>query len=108
VATDLPVQPVVSRPDSEPWDGLTPPYRCIVADPPWRMERAGLTKADSRKFYSTMSVEEIARLPVRALADTSCHLWLWGVNGMMEDAYFVMRAWGFSPITLLTWCKPHR
>ena len=38
-------------------------------------------------------------------AEADAHLWLWGVNGMMEEAYSVVRAWGFSPVTLLTWCK---
>lgn len=85
---------------------LNPPYRCIVADPPWHLNGVGVTKADSRKFYSTMSVDDICALPVSDLADDSCHLWLWGINSMMEDAYRVMRAWGFSPLTLLTWCKP--
>jgi N6-adenosine-specific RNA methylase IME4 len=88
------------------WEGLSPPYSTIVADPPWRFGRAGLTKADSRKFYSTLSVEDICDMPVLDLAAPDAHLWLWGVNGMMEDAYRVVRAWGFAPVTLVTWCKP--
>jgi hypothetical protein len=51
-------------------------YRAIVADPPWRYQQAGVTKADSRKFYPTLSVEEIAALPVEPLAAESAHLWL--------------------------------
>jgi N6-adenosine-specific RNA methylase IME4 len=27
-------------------------------------------------------------------------------TGIMEDAYAVVRAWGFTPMSLLTWCKP--
>lgn len=80
-------------------------YRTIVADPPWRMSRAGLTKVDSRKFYSTMPVETVCGLPVEHLAEPDAHLWLWGVNGLLEDAYRVVRAWGFYPVTLVTWCK---
>jgi N6-adenosine-specific RNA methylase IME4 len=45
-------------------------------------------------------------MPVAEIADDSCHLWLWGVNGLMEEAYAVVRAWGFKPCTLVTWCKP--
>lgn len=87
------------------WDGLTPPYRTIVADPPWRYASAA-TKADARKHYSTMPLADICAMPVEDLADESCHLWLWATNGLMEDAYKVVRAWGFSPLTIVTWCKP--
>ena len=83
---------------------LNPPYSTIVADPPWSMARA-FTKADPNKRYSTMGMKDIEALPVADLAAKDAHLWLWGVNGLMEDAYRVVRAWGFSPITLVTWCK---
>jgi N6-adenosine-specific RNA methylase IME4 len=79
-------------------------YRTIVADPPWQFSSAS-TKADARKYYGTMPLDAIRSLPVVDLADHDAHLWLWGVNGMLEEAYTVVRAWGFSPITLVTWCK---
>lgn len=84
--------------------GLTPPYSTIVADPPWRFGSAA-TKADARKHYSTMALDDICGLPVSDLAAPDAHLWLWAVNGLMEEAHRVVRAWGFRPITLLTWCK---
>lgn len=87
------------------WEGLTPPYRTIVADPPWRYASAA-TKADASKHYSTMAMGEICAMPVHLLADASAHLWLWCTNALMEDGYRVVRAWGFSPITVATWCKP--
>lgn len=81
-------------------------YRTIVADPPWQMPKAGATKVDASKVYPTMSLESVCALPVSALAEDDAHLWLWAVNGLLEDAYKVVRAWGFSPLTLVTWCKP--
>jgi len=92
----------VSHPDV--FAELSPPYSTIVADPPWRFASAS-TKAHAGKHYSTMPIGDICDLPVGDLAAPSAHLWVWGVNGMMEDAYRVVRAWGFSPITLVTWCK---
>ncbi len=86
------------------WEGLSPPYRTIVADPPWRYASAA-TKADAGKHYSTMRLDDICALPVAALAAPDAHLWLWCTNALMEDGYRVVRAWGFSPITVLTWCK---
>jgi N6-adenosine-specific RNA methylase IME4 len=80
-------------------------YATIVADPPWRFGSAA-TKADARKHYSTMALEDICALPVEDLAADNAHLWLWILNGMVEEGYRVVRAWGFTPVTMLTWCKP--
>lgn len=87
------------------FEELSPPYSTIVADPPWRFASAA-TKADAGKKYSTMCIEDIRALPVERLAAPDAHLWLWGVNGLMEDAFTVVRAWGFKPVTMVTWCKP--
>ena len=84
---------------------LSPPYKTIVADPPWQF-RSAATKADARKHYSTMTLDDICAMPVESIAADDAHLWLWAVNGMMEEAFRVVRAWGFSPVTLATWCKP--
>lgn len=80
-------------------------YRTIVADPPWRFGSAA-TKADARKYYDTLPLHEICGLPIRDMAEDSAHLWLWGVNGLLEEAFQVVRSWGFYPTTVLTWCKP--
>ena len=82
-------------------------YRTIVADPPWRYAAAA-TKADAGKHYSTMSLGEIMALrdTVQQLAEPDAHLWLWTTNAFIEEGYDVVRAWGFRPLTLLTWCKP--
>jgi N6-adenosine-specific RNA methylase IME4 len=86
-------------------------YRTIVADPPWDVKRPGgwSVNADNRpQPYPTMTVADIKALPVADLADDSAWLFVWTVNAFVEDAYAVVRAWGFRPVTLLTWCKtPH-
>jgi N6-adenosine-specific RNA methylase IME4 len=84
-------------------------YRTIVADPPWDVGRGpdwGSNGASRPLTYPTMSVEEIAALPVRSLAEKGSHLYLWTINAYVEDAYEIARLWGFRPSTLLTWCKP--
>ena len=78
-------------------------YRTIVADPPWKYDSAA-TKADAAKHYATMSLNDICGLSIPNTKDDA-HLWLWGTNALLEDAYRVVRAWGFSPLTLVTWCK---
>ena len=81
-------------------------YRTLVADPPWRYNEAFATKAVAALQYPTMLPEEVAALEVAPLAEDDAHLWLWATNAILEEAYQVVRAWGFRPITLLTWCKP--
>jgi len=104
------------------WDGLTPPYATIVADPPWRYNSTGAhlraTKEHRPKSwdweannpgavarYSTMSMGELTALPVYELAAADAHLYLWTTNAFMVEAHELARAWGFKPKTILTWVK---
>lgn len=82
-------------------------FRTIVADPPW--DYAGKTppwRSTSAQSYSLMSLDEICAMPIKDLATGDAHLYLWAVLPMMREAYEVVEAWGFTPETLLTWCKP--
>lgn len=91
-------------------------YRTLVADPPWKVNTGPLsgmgmgfeTRTNHRSRpvdYPTLSLEEIAALPVRELAEDDAHLYLWTINRYVEDAYDVARAWGFKPSTLIVWAK---
>lgn len=66
--------------------------------------------------YRTMSMEEIAEIPVRSWAAESAHLYLWITNprlyGNSRDSggrtitpLQIVEAWGFEYVTLLTWVK---
>ena len=91
------------------FEELRPPYRTIVADPPWRLTTGPRWASGGKSKpvpYSTMTTDEIAALPVDSLADDHSHLYLWTVNHYLEATYSIARCWGFSPSTLLTWCKP--
>lgn len=82
-------------------------YRTIVADPPWRVHQPPVWKSGSNRQlpYPTMTVAEIAALPVADMAYDDCHLYVWTINRYVEDTYNIVREWGFTPSTLLTWCK---
>jgi N6-adenosine-specific RNA methylase IME4 len=96
---------------------MSPRYRTLLADPPWRAHSGRLTGrrgfADAGRGavnrplpYPTMTVAQIACLPVAGLAaDEGSHLWLWTTNGYVEAAFGVVKAWGFKFSTLHTWCK---
>lgn len=100
-------------------------YRTIVADPPWPHERTGLTfTGEDGEFtshsvpYQTMTVAEIAELPVKGLAEADkwhvngerggSHLYLWTTQQFLWDARTVAKSWGFSVSAVLVWCKPPR
>lgn len=91
-------------------------YRTIVVDPPWPQKGGGTLRgregwhdaqgASLPMKYATMTVDQIAALPVRALADPSgCHLYLWTTSRFLRDAFDVLDAWGFRYSTTLTWAK---
>lgn len=64
-----------------------------------------------------MSNEDLAGLDVASLADDQAHLYMWVTNPRLVGDYRgkrditpfdIVEAWGFRPITLLTWVKPGR
>lgn len=83
-------------------------YKTIVADPPWASmhQRSTYHRGKPERHYGTMPTEDIMALDVGALAADDAHLWVWGVNRTLGDAYRVIEAWGFTPMSVLTWCKP--
>jgi len=85
-------------------------FQCIVIDPPWDHSEVGDSGMgeDFRGMpsYSRMGIEDIAKLPIKELADTNCHLYLWTTNRMLQLSFDLLDGWGFRYITLLTWCKP--
>jgi len=56
--------------------------------------------------YPTMSVDEIAALPVRDFAEDDSHLYLWTTQAFLRDTYRVLDAWGFRQGAILVWSKP--
>lgn len=90
-------------------------YRCIVVDPPWPQQGAGALRgregwhdaigASKPLPYPTMTVAQIAALPVAELADTDAICWLWATNGFLPNAFHVLDAWGFRYSHTIVWSK---
>lgn len=75
-------------------------YNIIYADPPWKYEN------EKGIPYSTMSFEEIKRLPISKIADKDCALFLWVTMPKLSEIFSVIDAWGFRYITCaFTWVK---
>jgi N6-adenosine-specific RNA methylase IME4 len=87
-------------------------FRTIVADPPWQYEAMPVGGGTPGTFgqaralgYPTMTIEEIAALPVGDLADVDAVLWLWTTNRWLPDSFAVVQAWGFDYRQTLVWGK---
>jgi len=83
-------------------------YSIIYADPPWAYRNkntGGSMNSGSNAKYPTMSVDEIANLKVRSIADKNSALFLWATVPLLKEGLFVMESWGFSYKTMITWRK---
>ena len=105
------------------WEGLSPPYATIVADPPWPYDAVGehgpiktsmvkdgsrMQRGPGQAGYRYTSMDELEALPVTDLAADAAHLYVWTTNAFMVEAHDLARAWGFKPKTILTWTKVHQ
>lgn len=84
-------------------------YRCIVIDPPWPMAKIGRNtrpKQGEALDYRTMTIEQIAALPIADLAEPDgCHVYLWTTHRFLPDAFRLFDAWGARYECLMTWTK---
>jgi N6-adenosine-specific RNA methylase IME4 len=83
-------------------------FNVIYADPPWSFNsfsKKGEGRAPVR-HYQTMKLPEIKALPVGDLAAKDCHLFMWTTGPNLEQAFEVMKAWGFQYSSVaFTWVK---
>lgn len=80
-------------------------YACIVADPPWHFgDRLPGNGRGAEKHYSVMSIDQICSFQLPPIVDDA-FLFLWRVSSQVEEAYRVVRAWGFVPKSELVWRK---
>jgi N6-adenosine-specific RNA methylase IME4 len=86
-------------------------YKTILADPPWKYQNwTDKKNGAARGHYKTMTLEDIAALPVGELGDpTGCALFLWATFPKIREALQVIEAWGFRYVTCaFVWRKVYR
>ena len=101
----------------------TPKYRTIVADPPWAYDQGwpGASTSERSAFvarpdmpkrlplpYQSMTLADIASLPVQHMADDDAHLFMWTTSRYLRNAFGIVETWGFRYSQTLTWCKSRR
>ncbi len=81
-------------------------YRVVYADPPWSYGNKlvdGYGTAENH--YPTMSIDELCEMPVTETLDENAVLFLWTTSPLLEDAFAVIRAWGFKYKASFVWDK---
>lgn len=92
-------------------------YKCLVIDPPWNQGKTGKRNVRPNQNvaldYTTMTKEELLKLPIEQWADDNCFLWLWATNSkdkktkepILKIAFDLLSEWGFTFYTMITWNK---
>lgn len=83
-------------------------FGTVLADPPWRFQnRTGKMAPEHRRLtrYETLSVSEIAALPVAEHVEDAAHCYLWVPNALLPSGLEVLEAWGFAYKTNIIWHK---
>ena len=81
-------------------------YKTIYMDPPWAEQGGGKIKRGADRHYPLMKTKDIAKLPIKELADPEgCHLYLWVTNNFLKDGLWLLEQCGFEYVTTITWVK---
>lgn len=79
--------------------------RVLVVDPPWLFgdPLPGKNRGAS-KNYACLTVEQLCAFELPP-TEPDAFLFLWRVSSQVEEAYRVLRAWGWVPKTEIVWKK---
>lgn len=80
-------------------------YRVLYADCPWKYADAGYGHGPAEFHYPTMSVGKLCALPVESIALKNSVLFFWVPSPLLEDAFPVIKAWGFKYRASFVWDK---
>ena len=80
-------------------------YAVIYADPPWRYEHVKTESRAIENQYPTMDLNDVCALPVSEICADDCTIFLWTTSPKLEEAFQVLKAWGFNYRTCAVWDK---
>lgn len=88
-------------------------YELIACDPPWQYQNYAAPPGEThdrargaQKHYPTMTLDDLKTLPISQLATDNCIMFMWSVWPLIEDAFELIKAWGFTYKTLaFDWVK---
>jgi len=91
------------------FDNIKQKYEIIYPDLP--LTYNDLAKSGKRGVlfkYPTMSLEDLANLPVERIAADNCTLFIWGTWTHIKEILYVIESWGFKYKTVgFVWVKKY-
>lgn len=85
-------------------------FATAIIDPPWPYEQAsgnkrlkGYVSQKDNEQYATLSIEEMASLPIGEIV--SSYLLMWTVGPFLREGLSLFDAWGFEYKTQMCWYK---
>jgi len=84
-------------------------YQLIVVDPPWPVKKIARKVRPNQieMDYPTMSLQEIADLPVDSIATEDAWCFLWTTQKYLFDAKAILEGWGFDRLLTMVWEKTY-
>ena len=84
-------------------------YNIIYADPPWSYDDPSKHRGGALKHYQTMSLKDIAKLPIKKITEENSILFMWTTFPKIFEAEEVIKEWGFTYKTnAFTWVKKNK
>jgi len=81
-------------------------FRVIYADPPWRYSNSMPEYfSEQADHYQLMTVDEIAAMDIKSLAEDNAVLFLWVTSPILRESFKVIDAWGFEYKSSFVWDK---
>lgn len=78
-------------------------FDIIYVDPPWRYNFSSTNSRKIENHYPTLSLEQIKKLQIPSAGKAV--LFLWTTAPKLEQAFEVLKAWGFEYKTHAIWDK---
>lgn len=88
-------------------------YRVFYVDYPWNYGDRPPSGSGAQQHYPSLSIDDGCKLPVAAHALSNAVMFFWvtapmlyySTDGIVPDAYRLLRAWDFTPKTGMVWDK---
>jgi N6-adenosine-specific RNA methylase IME4 len=85
-------------------------YRVFYADPPWTYTSGDQHSTEEQAtvlgtHYPSMTIAELCDMDIKSMAADDAVLFLWVTSPLLEEAFVVIRAWGFEYKTSMVWDK---
>lgn len=81
-------------------------YRVLYADPPWKYgDKLTESYGPTQFHYPAMSLTDLCALDVSTMAEHDAVLFLWTTSPQLEDAFPIIKAWGFKYKSSFIWDK---